>query len=94
MCSLCSPNLQIYTAEPSPEFKPSIQFSCVDSASYLFTEMHAVFVSSFDSVNILISFHNTSQKLLFSYDNLEILFDSSFLFDIYITQKQKILGHF
>lgn len=56
--------------------------------------MCAVFVSSFDSIISLIYFHNTLQKLLFNHDNLEILFDSSFLFDIYVSQKQKILSHF
>lgn len=79
LCSLQPPNLQSYPAELSPEFKRSVQFRCVDSASYLLTEMCVVFVSSFDSIISLIYFHNTLQKLLFNYDNLEILFDSSFL---------------
>lgn len=97
ICKLCSPhypNLQSCPAEPSPEFKPSIQFSYVDSASYLFTGKCAVFPSSFDSIISLIYFHNALPKLLFKRDNLEILFDSSFLFDICITQKHKTLGYF
>lgn len=56
ICKLCLhfPSLQSYPAEPSLEFNPPVQFSRVDSASYLFTKMGAVFVSSFDSIISLI----------------------------------------
>lgn len=93
LCSLCSPNLQNHLAEPSPGFEFQFSF-LVWTQLHTYLQMCAVLVSSPDSTVGLNYFHNALQKILLNHDNLEILFDSSFLFDSYITQRQKTLGQF